>query len=187
MLYVESLNFWAMNKNISNIFFIIITLCMSTIGHWIKELKKKKKKRRISDTEIGYLRPGYQELKLGGLKLFSCLNLASGYYQVAMKPEDMEQTDFTKLFGLFDFYWMPIGLSNSSSTFMQSSKNDFMFKFLVIIWIIFFCFLVLLKNIQHCSHVLTSPFLNLMVLQFIHSNLENKTGRNIFIRTSTSL
>lgn len=40
---------------------------------------------------------------LQGSQLLSYLNLTSGYYQVAMKQEDMEKMAFTMPFGLFDF------------------------------------------------------------------------------------
>ena len=38
---------------------------------------------------------------LAGAKVFSTLNLKSGYYQIGMKPEDRKKTAFTTQFGLF--------------------------------------------------------------------------------------
>uniref|UniRef100_A0A0B7BPD3 Reverse transcriptase domain-containing protein n=1 Tax=Arion vulgaris TaxID=1028688 RepID=A0A0B7BPD3_9EUPU len=72
---------------------------------------------------------------LNGAKLFSPLDLTSGYYQVAMKPEDIDKTAFCTPFGLYEYTRMPMGLTNSAGTFqrlMQNSMNDFMFKSLLV-------------------------------------------------------
>lgn len=72
---------------------------------------------------------------LGGAKLFSTLDLASGYHQVAMNPADREKTAFITPFGLFEYLRMPMGLSTSPATFqrlMQTSMNDLVFQILLI-------------------------------------------------------
>ncbi len=47
---------------------------------------------------------------LGGAKFFSVLDLTSGYYQVAVHPEDVEKTAFAVPFGLYKYNRMPFGL-----------------------------------------------------------------------------
>ena len=72
---------------------------------------------------------------LGGAKIFSTLDLTSGYYQVGVRPEDMEKTAFTTPFGLYEFCRLPMGLSNSASTFqrlMQGSLHDMLFQTLLV-------------------------------------------------------
>jgi hypothetical protein len=54
---------------------------------------------------------------LRGAKWLSTCDLASGYWQVEMHPEDAEKTAFTTSRGLFQFKVMPFGLCNAPATF----------------------------------------------------------------------
>ena len=53
---------------------------------------------------------------LHGAEWFSTLDLASGYWQVEVDPEDKEKTPFTML---FQFRVMPFGLCNAPGTFQH--------------------------------------------------------------------
>ena len=54
---------------------------------------------------------------LRGAKWFSTLDLASGYWQMGVHPDDRDKTAFTCQSGLFQFKVLPFGLTNAPSSF----------------------------------------------------------------------
>ena len=77
--------------------------------------------RQLNDVTVkdAYPLPKIEENidALKGSKWFSTLDLASGYWQVAMSEEDKEKTAFCTKYGLFQWKVMPFGLCNAPSTF----------------------------------------------------------------------
>ena len=63
---------------------------------------------------------------LRGSKWFSSLDLASGYWQVEVAPEDRHKTAFvTPDGGLYEYKRMPFGLSNAPGTFQRLMNELF--------------------------------------------------------------
>jgi hypothetical protein len=54
---------------------------------------------------------------LKGAVYYSTLDLASGYWQIELHPDDREKSAFCTKFGLFHWKVMPFGLNNAPSTF----------------------------------------------------------------------
>ena len=60
-----------------------------------------------------------------GASYFSTLDMASGYYQLKIAPEDREKTSFATPFGQYEWNVLPMGLTNAPASFMHTMQKVF--------------------------------------------------------------
>jgi hypothetical protein len=73
--------------------------------------------------------------QLIGAKVFSKVNLHSGYHQIKIHPEDVCKTAFSTMYGLYEYLVMSFGLTNAPTHFMYQMNSVFMLeldKFVVV-------------------------------------------------------
>lgn len=82
--------------------------------------------RRLNDVTVkdAFPLPRIEDnLERKGVRLFTILDLASGYWRVEMVKEDRKKTAFCTRYGLYEFRVMAFGLYNAPSTFERLVEN----------------------------------------------------------------
>jgi hypothetical protein len=75
-----------------------------------------------------YLLPCVEDLfdQRRGARIFSKIDLRSGYHQMKIRPSDIPKTAFSTRYGLYEFSVMSFGLANAPTYFMDLMNKVFM-------------------------------------------------------------
>jgi hypothetical protein len=86
--------------------------------------------RSLNDVTVKnkYLLPRIEDLfdQMRGARVFSKIDLRSGYHQMKIRPSDIPRTAFSTRYGLYEFTVMSFGLTNAPAYFMNLMNKVFM-------------------------------------------------------------
>jgi len=102
--------------------------------------------------------------QLAKAKVFSKIDLRSGYHQIKIRPKDIPKTAFSTRYRLYEYLVMSFGLTNASAHFMYLMNLVFMpelDKFVVVSSMTYWCTLKMPKNMRSTSGLYSLDYENI--------------------------
>lgn len=138
--------------------------------------------RKLNNVTIAdaYPIPKIEEIfqRLGQARIFSSLDLCSGYYQVKMDVKSREYTAFSCEFGFYEYVVLPMGLTNACATF-QRLMNTVLGDLIDKVCLVYLDDIIIFSNSkeEHLAHV------KLVIDRLRKYNLKIKLSKCKFAQT----